>query len=268
MAFSWKFGKDKNPEASKSEGAPSLDFERLYKMADDLAEGYKTAHPFPSAVIEGLFDTSFLKPLVECFPDPGKKLNWRRAEAELEGVKMQHNKLGMPHELEMPAPIRQLILELNSGAFINFLERLSGIKGLLPDPSLQGGGMHQILPGGVLGVHADFTHHKIYGLDRRINVLIYLNKDWRPEYGGHLELWSRDMKRCERRIMPTIGRCVIFNTDADSFHGHPEVISCPEGMTRKSIALYYYTNGREDEVATTQATDWQLLPETSKPILE
>ncbi|MFT5484605.1 MAG: Rps23 Pro-64 3,4-dihydroxylase Tpa1-like proline 4-hydroxylase, partial [Halieaceae bacterium] len=137
------------------------------------------------------------------------------------------------------------------------------------DPKLQGGGIHQVLPGGVLAVHADFTRHRLLNLDRRLNVLVYLNQHWEDDWGGHLELWSTDMARCERRIRPLAGRCVIFNTSDKSFHGHPTVLACPKGVTRKSIALYYYTHGRDDaQVEPTRATDWQSLPDVVRPPLE
>lgn len=84
-------------------------------------------------------------------------------------------------------------------------------------------------------------------LDRRINMLVYMNEGWREEWGGHLELWNADMTACRQRILPTLNRTVIFSTTDTSFHGHPHPLTSPPGMTRKSISLYYYTAGRPDE---------------------
>jgi len=81
-------------------------------------------------------------------------------------------------------------------------------------------------------------------LRRRMNVIIYLNRDWQEEYNGALELWSRDMTHAVKRITPLWNRCVIFNTDADSWHGHPDPLAAPEGVFRRSVALYYYTGSR------------------------
>lgn len=92
-----------------------------------------------------------------------------------------------------------------------------------------------------VGVHADFNLHARLNLQRRLNVLIYLNQDWPSAFGGELELWDRSMGRCKRSIAPLFNRCVIFNTDDDSFHGHPDPLRCPEERSRCSIALYYYT---------------------------
>jgi Rps23 Pro-64 3,4-dihydroxylase Tpa1-like proline 4-hydroxylase len=121
----------------------------------------------------------------------------------------------------------------------------------------------------VLAVHADFTWHKVYAMKRRINVLLYLNRDWRESYGGHLQLWSRDLSRCARRIMPLMGRCVVFSTSDTSFHGHPEPVACPPGCTRKSIAMYYYTAERDDAaVADTRKTEWQAVSQDALPPVE
>ena len=132
--------------------------------------------------------------------------------------------------------------ELNSKEFLNFLETLTGISSLIADPYLEGGGPHEIMTGGHLKMHVDFNVHPVTKLDRRINVLIYLNEDWRDEYGGHLDLWSTDMGCLKKSILPTFNRTVIFNTTEESWHGHPDPLSCPQNITRKSIAMYYYTN--------------------------
>jgi len=80
-----------------------------------------------------------------------------------------------------------------------------------------------------------------------LNVLLYLNKDWKDEYGGHFQLWNKEMTRCETKVAPLFNRLVVFSTSDYSFHGHPDPLNCPEGMTRKSLAFYYYSNGRPSE---------------------
>src|SRR5262249_39051246 len=104
-----------------------------------------------------------------------------------------------------------------------------------------GGGLHQIEKGGFLKIHADFNYHDKLKLYRRLNLLVYLNKDWSEDYGGHFELWDTEMTKCEQRVLPVFNRCVVFTTTDTSFHGNPVPLTCPEGRTRKSIALYYYT---------------------------
>jgi Rps23 Pro-64 3,4-dihydroxylase Tpa1-like proline 4-hydroxylase len=148
---------------------------------------------------------------------------------------------------------RHLLAEFNSAAFIDFLQELTGIGGLVPDPHFEGGGMHQIVRGGHLDVHVDFNRHPVTGLDRRLNVLLYLNRGWDAEWGGELQLWSQNMKRCEQRIVPVFNRLVVFSTTERSFHGHPEPLSCPEDRSRRSLALYYYSKGRPEENGTAPA---------------
>jgi hypothetical protein len=131
--------------------------------------------------------------------------------------------------------------------FLQFLSEVTGIPNLISDPGFEGGGLHQIIRGGKLGVHADFNRHRDFGLDRRLNLLLYLNRDWREEYGGNLELWDRTMSRCEARVAPLFNRVMIFGTTDFTYHGHPDPLQCPEGMTRKSMALYYFSNGRPAE---------------------
>lgn len=247
-----------------------LDYDRVRKQFVEGHEEYVGAHPFPHIAFDNFVAPEVTDAVLEGFPSPSADINWRQLVATGEdGAKVQFNKQGMPHLFKIPAVARQLIWELNSSSFIRCLEKLTGIENLIPDPSLRGGGLHQILPGGLLGVHADFTHHVDYDLERRVNLLLYLNKDWQDEYQGHLELWNHDATRCVKRLRPLVGRCVIFNTDADSYHGHPRPLECPEGMSRKSIAIYYYTLGRDDkDVERTQRTDWQVLPEVDLPPLQ
>ena len=83
-------------------------------------------------------------------------------------------------------------------------------------------------------------------LDRRINVLIYLNENWEEEYGGHFELWEKDKSKCIVRIPPIFNKMAIFSTTDFSWHGHPDPLTCPQGRSRKSLALYYYTHGRPE----------------------
>ena len=131
--------------------------------------------------------------------------------------------------------------------------RLIGVENLLPDPTLEGGGLHQSTTGGFLNIHADFTvhpHHRNW--QRRANILLYLNEEWDPEYGGDLELWSSDMQTCVRKVSPIANRVLIFTTDSTSFHGHPEPMRCPEGVARRSLALYYFSVEDDPLVRSTE----------------
>ncbi|HEY8021670.1 MAG TPA: 2OG-Fe(II) oxygenase [Thermoanaerobaculia bacterium] len=203
-----------------------------------LRETYLRARPFPHIVLDDLFAGPAVDALLAAFPRPGE-IDWVAFDNPTE------KKLGYSYKSMVSEPIRQFLFEMSSAPVLEFLEALTGIEGLIPDPYYGGAGPHQIEPGGFLKVHADFNWHPHLRLDRRLNLLLYLNRDWKEEYGGHLELWDREMARCER-ILPVLNRTVVFNTTDSSFHGHPSPLACPPGMTRKSISLYYYTNGRPD----------------------
>jgi hypothetical protein len=119
---------------------------------------------------------------------------------------------------------------------VAMLEDMTGISGLFADPEFYGAGLHCIPPGGFLKMHVDFNLHP-KGWHRRVNVLIYLNEVWHDDWLGHLQLGLKKPK-C---IAPIGGRCVVFETNGASWHGHPEPLACPDGVQRRSLALYYYT---------------------------
>jgi len=193
--------------------------------------------PFPHVVLNNFLPPATADVLETSFPYP-TEITWKDKTHE------HSKKLACQNDTLFPPAIRYILSQFNSSVFIRFLEQLTGIQNLLPDPHYEGGGMHQIEPGGYLDIHADFNRHHVFRLERRLNLLFYLNKNWPEEYGGHLELWGNDMTQCEKKILPIFNRCVIFSTSDSSFHGHPAPLACPHGMTRKSLAMYYYTNDR------------------------
>ena len=142
---------------------------------------------------------------------------------------------------QLPHYTRLVFAALNSQSFIRFLEEMTGIQGLIADPYFKGGGIHRTSNTGYLGIHADFNHHKQMDLERRLNVLIYLNPDWKAEYGGSFEIWTDDMKQQIASYPPIMNRMCCFSTSSTSMHGNPEPVNHPDGQPRLSIALYYYT---------------------------
>ncbi len=231
-----------------------FDGDRLGSFASANATRYQHAEPFPHIVIDDFLPGPTLDHLLTAFPEPDE-LDWRRFDSD------QEVKLASEDPSAMPDVIRQVLAEFNSATMVGFLERLTGIEGLIPDPHYWGGGLHQIESGGHLDIHADFNWHNRLLLDRRLNLLLYLNPDWQPQWGGALELWDREMRECRQRIVPLANRCVIFSTTEDSLHGHPEPVACPAGRTRRSLALYYYTNGRPAaEISSSRTTAFKPRP--------
>lgn len=242
----------------------------------EFAAQYAGASPFPHIVLDDFLPPEILETCLAEFPkgEVSDAVTYDRAQ---ERFKSQFN----PDALSQR--VRTLFYSFNSRPFIRVLENITGIRGLTPDPYFLGAGFHEITQGGSLSVHTDFNHHKPLNLERRINVLIYLNKDWSDDYGGQLELWSGNMTEKVQSIVPAFNRCVIFNTTSESNHGNPQPVNHPANISRKSIALYYYTStwGATKREHTTQfrtrsgtadKVDWQikateLVRDVTPPIL-
>ncbi len=213
---------------------------------------YRNAQPYPHGVFDNFLDPAFARKLVAEFPPVNP-------EAWINYTHVNERKFGKNDRSTFPPSLGAAVDELNAPPFVAWLERLTGIQGLHPDPSLEGGGLHQTQRGGHLNIHADFTghpHHPTWR--RRVNVIVYLNDGWREEWGGALELWNRDMSACVAKVAPLFNRVAIFNTDADSFHGLPDPLGCPEGTTRKSLALYYFTD--ESRPFLVRSTEYRARP--------
>lgn len=159
----------------------------------------------------------------------------------------------------LPVYTRSVFQALNSRPFIQFLEKMSGIKGLIPDPYYMGGGIHRINTTGYLDIHADFNHHTLMDVERRINLLIYLNPDWKEDYGGSFEIWTNDMGEKVESFAPVMNRMCCFSTGDNTMHGNPNPVNHPNGDPRLSIALYYYTATWE-EGRTSQSTVFKRRP--------
>ncbi len=224
-----------------------IPYSQLNARLPELRKEYLAGDPFPHIVLDNFLCPEAIEKALAEFPAI-KSGSW------IQYHHFNERKYGKNKIDEFGANIASVVRELNSDTFVKFLRDLTGIEGLFADESLEGGGLHQSTTGGYLNIHADFNSHPHQAYwRRRINVLVYLNKDWKDQYKGHLELWDRKMKGCVKKILPVFNRAVIFNTTEDSFHGHPEPLECPRFMTRKSIALYYFTKeARPVGIASTQ----------------
>ena len=214
---------------------PTVD--RLRADLDAIATRYRAALPYPHIVLDDFLPAEVAAAMAAAFPPPDDTRVWNRLPTD-----DQRGKSSLRHESVLPVPIRRLVHELNSFTMVEFLEQLSGISGLISDPQLVGGGIHQTQRGGKLSVHIDYSHHPRYHLFRRMNLILYLTPEWREEYGGHFELWDAKASGCIYRVLPRFNRCVVFSTSAISYHGQPEPLTCPNSLQRNSVALYYYTN--------------------------
>ena len=227
----------------------------LRRHAERLRASYSRAAPFPHAVIDDLFPAGVIQAIASEVPEqmlpsgcvPGAAACYRKASVHFRKSELHHESMG--------PSTRRLFVTLRSAPFVRFLETLSGVEGLIPDPGYEGSGVHLTGDGGVLAVHHDFNYmlcdvaSGVYSgcgrpnphaaataqrvqLHRRVNVFVYLNHDWPDAYGGHLELWARNMSRCEARIRPALGRFAVFSSTDFSFHGHPTPLRLPPGRMR------------------------------------
>lgn len=228
-----------------------VDFSSIEATCREQRASFESAQPFSHTIIDNFLPADVADKVL--------------AEFEVVSAGWAHyhhyneKKMALRDVSKMGNITRAVFDDLQSQRFVASMEALSGVQNLLPDPQLDGAGLHQIMPGGFLNIHADFMSHTTQPTwSRQLNLLLYLNKDWRPEYNGALELWDEDMKTMARSIEPVFNRCVIFRTSATAFHGHPNRLSCPAGMSRKSIALYYFRD--EKAVNDLQPTDYRAVP--------
>ena len=220
---------------------------------------WEAAEPFRHVVVDDFLPAAAAVALSSRFPSPDHPvwLDWKVRSPHQYGKQGPGNseRFGL-----LDPWFNAALQEFNGWRFLQYLASVTGIADLLPDPYFTGGGIHQILSGGLLDIHTDFNYYERLKTYRRLNALLYLTEDWRPEYGGQLELWTDSPKRggrCFREIAPSFNRLVVFETDKNSFHGHPREWSAPARITRRSIALYYYTATPVAGKAYDQVTDFQ-----------
>lgn len=209
-----------------------------------LENGYIETYPFNHIVID-----NFLKPeSLDALLQEVRALSSNDAYYNVTAKNaLEYNKFAF--NTNMGPTISALFAELVSEQFVESIEKLTNIQNIIKnDISLKGAGVHRIHKDGYLAIHTDFNtyNHPVHGkLDRRINILIYLNPDWQESYKGHL--WLCNNTEPVKKILPILNRCVIFNTTNNSFHGHPERLTVPNDTTfRESIACYYYTKNVND----------------------
>ena len=234
---------------------PLIDYGALLADLDEKASTYRSARPFPHIVLDGVLDGATFDRAVKEFPGIRDEF-WQGY------LHVNETKYSNTQPDTWGPTLNAVAKEFCSERFIDFLEQLTGIEGLISDWSMDGGGLHQTLRGGHLNIHADFTtHHTHAHWARRVNILLYLNDEWRDEWGGHLELWDADMTARQATVTPAGNRMLVFTTSFDSFHGHPDPLQCPPDVARRSMALYYFTVEKSPE---RRATNYQARPDESR----
>jgi Rps23 Pro-64 3,4-dihydroxylase Tpa1-like proline 4-hydroxylase len=243
--------------------------DELQALAEKHHDDFVNAQPFRNVVIDNFLPDDIAMQLVEEFPGPND-IQWDRGDAgDMRDNVRNRYKLGHSNEEDFGPLTRHIMLQFYSSTFIKFLGTLTGQYGLVMDPHYRGGGLHSTGRGGKLMVHTDKSRHPNKKLDQIFNIIYFLNPDWKEEYGGHLELWNRDLTECKRRILPVFNRMVLFQSGTSSFHGHPVPLTCPEDRRRNSWALYYYMIDRprsEEYEGFRGFVDWVPTTEEEKAL--
>lgn len=215
-----------------------------------LASEFGAARPFPHVLIPDVISVQ-PQDVLPFFP-PSNSPQWFRYKDLYQAEKMTFGNVD-----SMSEPFGSMLQELSAAPFLEFLERLTGINGLMPDPYLHGAGIHSSGPGGVMAPHTDTHLNQRLGIFKRVNVLIYLNPDWEESYGGCLELFDhQDLSTPARTIVPRWGTCVVFRTDARSVHGFSRPIVGPSRV-RRAIVVYYYTSRETLAFSGDLMTHWR-----------
>src|ERR1700733_13311160 len=227
--------------------------------ADELRETFLHARPFRHVGIDDFFENDYVERLLDEFPSFGGRL--AIGENGNTGGKAVNTKIAA-----ISPVYEDLYGFISSKPFLEFVSRLSGLPDLILDPAMYGGGTHENLHGQELDPHVDFNFDQTEQLHRRLNLIVYLNKDWRPEWGGGLEIHSNPRRPEENQIRtynPIFNRAVLFETNEYSWHGFPR-IALPEDkrhLSRKSISIYLYTKDRPAaEIAPKHATFYVQRP--------
>ena len=193
--------------------------------------------PFEYYVMDDFISEEIALKLSEQFPDHNSE-KWYSYDNPLERKKAIQSWGSFSPETY------QFFLALCSESFVSQLRVLTGCKDLIPDIGLHGAGWHMSKTGDHLNVHQDYSIHPLANMQRKYNIIIYLTPDWKEEWGGNLEFWSHDHEKNKAKEKAvSVGckfrRAVLFDTTQNSWHGFPDDITCPEGVYRKSIAMYY-----------------------------
>lgn len=203
-----------------------------HKLAD-LKHSFNHATPYRHLVIDNFLCEKFAESLLDNFP------RFELLTRHYKGLNEQKSE-GADFNSFHPA-FTTLRETLNAEPFRKKISFITGIEDIFSTEDALGSGIHQGKNGSFLDIHIDFNLHHIKKIHRRLNLLIFLNKNWEEKYGGALELWNKDVTVLCKSYLPIFNRCVIFENNEISYHGYSK-INIPEGTSRKSFYNYYYTD--------------------------
>lgn len=198
-----------------------------------LTDQFLNAKPFEHIIIDNFLKREYAEQVYESFPTNIEQQNWWKYCNPLE-VKYANDDLE-----KLPNNIQNIFYALSCTKIIKKMSEISNIPDLEYDEYLHGAGLHIMPRYGRLNMHLDYEKHPLTNKERRLNIILYLTKDWNHEWNGETQLWNSDMTECITKSYISFNRAIIFKTNDISWHGLPEIITCPQGVLRKSLAYYY-----------------------------
>ena len=228
-----------------------INFSFLNNQSEKLVYDFNKKRPFHYVVIDNFLDETYAENLLKDFKDTSEWTHY---------CHYNEKKLALIDRKKYSKTTLEVFEALKSPAFINFLQKLTKINHLITDElEEEGANLTEVRKGGFLNIHSDFQSHSTKKKwKRELNLLLYLNHNWKSEYNGDLEFWDANMLECKVTTAPIFNRCVIFKTEENTFHGHPNPLNCPKDMSRKSLILYYFTE-REKNIEACP-TDYRARP--------
>lgn len=205
------------------------------KWIENIKNMKMNSEPFNHIVIDDFLDQDCAEEIYKSFPTDFD--NWYKYWNPIE-VKYTNNNLET-----FDKSIQEYFKKMESDECISIFSKLSEINNLESDPTLHGSGLHAHPNKGRLGLHLDYEKHpKLENKQRRLNIILFMTKNWKEEWNGANELWDKDVTECKVKTFPKFNRAIIFKTNEFSWHGLPEIINCPDGVYRKSLAYYYLSS--------------------------
>lgn len=207
-------------------------FGKWINNINELKEKYNGSLPFEHIRIDNFLKDEYAEEIFKKFPNDFE--NWHKYYNPIE-VKYANDDIN-----NMNKSIKDLFYLLSTNQLIEIFSKITGINDLEYDPYLHGAGLHAHPRYGRLNIHLDYEKHIILkNKQRRLNIILFLTKDWKKEWNGDNQLWDKEMKECKVKTYPKFNSAIVFQTNDISWHGLPDKIMCPEGTYRKSLAYYY-----------------------------
>lgn len=203
---------------------------------ENLNKLFINAEPYEHIIIPNFLNENYAEDIYNKFPTDFETDNWHKYMNPIE-VKYANDYIN-----ELDDSLRNFFYLLSTDKIINIINKISNIPDLQYDPYLHGAGIHAHPRNGRLNMHLDYEKHPYLDKQRRLNIILYISKDWDDNWNGQTELWDKEMLNCVIKSSVRFNTAIIFKTNDISWHGLPEIITCPKDVYRKSLAYYYISN--------------------------